>query len=43
LIAIDKEFLDNEQSKVLEEEDKHVDDQMHARDDVLDDESKDLH
>lgn len=42
IMEMDKEFLDNELSKQLEEEERHVEDMINARDDIFDDEMKDI-
>ena len=38
----DKEYLDNEAMKVADEEDKYVEEQILARDDITDEDKKDL-
>lgn len=43
-MAIDKEFLDNEAQKLMDEEEKHIEDAVSAREDLIpgDEELKDL-
>lgn len=43
IIEIDKEFLDNEQAKQLDEEEKHVEETISLRDDLDTEELKELH
>ena len=42
IMELDKEFLDNDAQRLLEEEERHVDDILSARDDVYDDEIKEI-
>lgn len=41
-MELDKEFLDTESQKLLEEEEKHVDEILNAREDIFDDEFKEI-
>lgn len=40
---LDKEFLDNESAKLLEEEERHVEELVSMKEDVVDDEIKDIY
>ena len=43
LMELDKEFLDNEAQKLLDEEEKHIDEIINARDEPMDDELRDMY
>ena len=43
IMDIDKEFLDNEALKLMEEEDKHIEEQLSMREEPMDEELKDLY
>ena len=43
IMEIDKEFLDNEQTRHFEEEDRHVEEALGGRDDIDTDEIKELY
>ncbi|CDW73780.1 UNKNOWN [Stylonychia lemnae] len=43
IMEIDKEFLDNESQKLLDEEEKHIDEMINSRDEAMDDELRDLY
>ena len=43
IMEIDKDFLDNESQKLLDEEEKHVEEMINAREDAMDEELKDLY
>ena len=42
-MEIDKEFLDNEAQKLMDEEEKHIDEMINSRDEAMDDELRDLY
>ena len=42
IMEIDKEFLDFESQKIMDEEEKHVEEIINSREDPMDDESRDL-
>jgi hypothetical protein len=41
-MEMDKEFLDTESAKLLEEEEKHIDEVLSMREETLDEEIKDI-
>ena len=42
-MELDKEFLDNEAQKLMDEEEKHIDEIINAREEQMDDELRDLY
>lgn len=42
-MELDKEFLDNEAQKLMDEEEKHIDEIINARDEPMDEELRDLY
>ena len=42
-MEIDKEFLDNESQKLMDEEEKHIEEMINSRDEAMDDELRDLY
>ncbi len=42
IMELDKEFLDSESQKILDEEERYVDELINSREDPMDDEQKDL-
>eukprot|EP00347_Sterkiella_histriomuscorum_P009020 403342835 len=43
IMELDKEFLDNEAQKLMDEEEKHIDEIINAREEQMDDELRDLY
>mmetsp|Transcript_5218 Transcript_5218/g.3940 ORF Transcript_5218/g.3940 Transcript_5218/m.3940 type:complete len:112 (+) Transcript_5218:982-1317(+) len=42
IMELDKEFLDAESQKLLDEEERHIEDMINQREDIFDDEFKDI-
>jgi hypothetical protein len=42
IMELDKEFLDNEAQRLMDEEEKNIDEIISSREDVMDDEQRDL-
>lgn len=43
IVALDKEFMDTENVHLIEEEERHVDDMISTREDIADEEMKDIY